>query len=214
MSEAVRYDQLAPKVDGTSLVTGPVRIAFPNLAQPKIQPGSTEPKYGLAILVPKTPVFTLWHADPACAPYAAVISAAVAKAALPGGRLPPGARFPGADGDEKPHVNGYPGHWIFNVAAKERPQMVGPNNVEYVGTLPFYGGCWVRVQLNAYYTAKFSVIAFGLNIVQFLRDGPRFSTRPDADKVFAPVIGVPVSPAAGPPAAPVVTLEPNDRLPW
>lgn len=73
--------------------------------------------------------------------------------------------------------------------SKERPKVVDQNVQEIIESSQFYAGCWARASVSAFaYDQKGNKgISFGLNHLQFMRDGDAFSARPKVEDAFQPV---------------------------
>lgn len=73
--------------------------------------------------------------------------------------------------------------------AKARPAIVDQNRQEILEERKVYAGCYVRANVTAFaYEQAGNVgVSFGLNAVQFVRDGQPFSGRPAINDCFEPI---------------------------
>ena len=154
----------------TRVITGKVRLSFPNLFTPRKRDEKSEPKYSVMVLVPKSDTETM-----------ARIRAAKAKAAEIGkdklGKGKPDSIV--KDGDS-PEANGedYPerlGHWYFTTSASEqyRPGVVDRNVQPIMDPSKVYSGVYAKVSVTAFaYNAVGNKgVSLGLNNVQILGGG-------------------------------------------
>ena len=199
---------------GTRLTIQNVRISYPHLFQPRaVQPGD-DPKYGVALLIPKN------H------PAVPAILQAIAqeKANKWGANVPPSASAPFYDGDTDPKYNivaDNHGHYIMNTSAslEQQPVLVDNNLQKVINPSTFYAGCYVNADVGAYpYDKGVSKgIAFGINGVQFVQDGERLDNRPSAEDMFGAPAGAPPPIASGvvgqPAGAPLAQPVPTQYQP-
>lgn len=192
---------------GVRIVIEGARLSYPHLFQARaITPGDT-PKFGTALLVPKT--------HPAIAQ---IMAAEVAeKGNKWGANIPPAYKgMPMYDGDTDPKYNTDPqnhGMMIINTGSTEKPHTVDQNAQPIMDASMMYAGCFVNADFNVYaYDQPMSKgCAFGLNGVQFVADGERIDGRMSAQEMFGPVAGAPapIAPGVAPiPAAAVPQGQP------
>ena len=175
----------APKPQGTTMNTGKARLSFVNIWEPKVARGSTEAKYSVSVLVPKSDTATKAKID-------ACIEAAkeVGKAKW-GGKIPVNLKLVVHDGDNDAERGDrgdeYKGHWFFTASTKTKPGVVDANREEITNTTAVYSGCYGKVNINFYpYDSNGSKgVACGLNHVQFLEDGEPLGGRGSAADAFA-----------------------------
>lgn len=166
--------------DGLSVLTGKVRLSFPNLVTPRAFEGGPA-KYTAAFIFPQ--------GHDLAALKEAIRRAAEAKW---GQNIPPNLRIPIRSAAEKADKAGYEdGQFFVNTTGNEPPQLVGPDNTpvgEQKALQMFYAGCWVNAYLRAFaYDQRGNKgVSLGLNAVQWLSDGDRLGNRVDATKVFSP----------------------------
>ena len=179
------------------VITGKVRLSFPNLFKARAAEEGQEPKFSVEILVPKSDTKTV--AKIRAAQNAAANSEKGRKAL---GDNPPvwgSEKFPhkkfsdtlrdGDDPDEQDGREERAGHWFMNVRSSEqyKPGVVDKGLQPVIDQSEVYGGVWARVSMSAYpYSTQGNKgISFGLNSVQVLGYGEPFgSAREDAAEVF------------------------------
>lgn len=160
--------------NATRVVTGKVRLSYVNAFKPRAIQDGQEPKYSLAILIPKTDKNTI-----------AKINAAI-KAAVENGKdklavkgiLPKNIKTPLRDGDEeRPDDAAYAGCYFLNANSKQKPQVVDVDRNEIHDPLDLYSGCYGRVSINfyAFNTNGNKGIGAGLGNIQKLADGEPLS---------------------------------------
>lgn len=159
------------------VVTGEVRLSWPELFEPKVAPGATVPKYSAMLLIPKTDEKTI----------KALRDAEKATAEEQkdkfGGKVPAKLRSIIRDGDGEDD-NGEPwserfperaGHYFMTVTANERykPGVVDAQLNPIIDPSEVYSGVYARVSLMpfAYNEQGNRGISFGLRNVQITRDG-------------------------------------------
>ena len=170
----------------TKVVTGKkTRFSYANVFEAKAINEGGDPKFSVAVLIPKKDKITL-----------AKIEAAVTAAIEEGkgkhfaGKTPPRAaiKLPLRDGDEeRPDDEAYAGHFFFNASSKTRPGIVDEDRNEITNKEEFYSGCIGRASINfyAFNTNGNSGVAAGLNNLQKLEDGTRLSGGSSAEEDFA-----------------------------
>jgi len=77
----------------------------------------------------------------------------------------------------------------MNLKSLQKPQVVDQDVQDILDSSLVYGGCYLKASINAYaYDAAGNRgIAFGLNNVQFVKDGKPFGNRTRAQDDFKPV---------------------------
>lgn len=180
----------------TRVITGEVRLSYPQLFKPRAAKEGQDAKYSVEILIPKTDTKTM-----------AKIRAAQNEAATDekgvktlGTSVPTwGAeKFPAKkwldtvrDGDDEEENDGRPerkGHWFMNVRsdARFKPGVVDKNLDKVIDESEVYGGVFARVSMTAYpFAGEQKGISFGLNNVQVLGKGESFgAARESAEDEF------------------------------
>jgi len=153
-----------------SLVTPEGRVSFPDVFKGK--PSENDPNTTVrevTLLIPKTQnIDVIKNA----------VRAAV-EAKWPDAKKRPGnLALPIRDGDtEKPHLDGYAGHWFMAFRCRNRvPGLVDASKQAIVNPDEFYAGCFARVSFDAYAydNAKKKGVSLGLNNIMKTKEGARF----------------------------------------
>lgn len=177
----------------TAVTTGPVRLSFEAILQPRAPRGSDgPPKYSATLLVPKTDTATVQSIFDA-------IEAAKREgiAGKWNGMAPAQPPHPVYDGDGvrpsgEPFGEECRGMWVFtaNASAERPPQVVDQQLREVIQPTKVYSGMWVRVNVNffAYNSNGRKGIGAGLNCVQLYKDDEPLGFKVDAKSVFSPVV--------------------------
>lgn len=170
-----------PQTDNTRVVTGTVRFSYVHVFEPWSGDGKSNPKFSVAILVPKSDRETLRKIH-------AAVEAAKEKGQQKWGKTAPRAlKLPLRDGDaERPDQPEYAGCYFFNASSKTRPNVVDASLNPILDYLDFYSGCYGRASINFYpfNTAGNYGVACGLNNLQKTRDGDPLGgtrSRPEDD---------------------------------
>jgi hypothetical protein len=177
--------------------TPAVRVSYPTLFTPRaFQPGN-DPKYGIVLMFDKSNAehmafMKLLHQD--C--QAALAEKWPKEEERPRVALVGETRSPIKDGDKTVNNNGIPlceknpeyaGQFIVRANTASRPAIVDRNMQEILDSNELYGGCFCKVNLNAY-TFDMSAnkgVTFGLNGVQKWSDGESFGGgRPPLEDMF------------------------------
>lgn len=211
--------------DPKKVLTPKFRVSFPALFEPKLPPGETDPKkakFGITML------FQVEGPDavditPLKNAVAAVLTEKFGADATKWPRDKAGkltVKTPFRDGTEKDYDGYGPGIIFCSASANRdrRPGLVFGNKEPINNPNDFYGGCYARATINAYWFDKGvnKGVAFGLNNVQKWSDGEPFSgkSKPENDFDELPMPTEPLSPvgttAAG--AAPSATGAKKDPL--
>lgn len=167
----------------TALVTGIVRFSYLQVWEPKtMNLDSTDKKYSVALLIPKSDKPTLMKIK-------AAINAAIAAGLSNkfGGKQPPNLKMPVRDGDlERPGDEVYAGHYFINATARMQPGIVDKNRNEILDQDEVYSGCYGRADINfyAFNTNGNKGIACGLNNLQKTKDGEPLGGRRNAITAF------------------------------
>lgn len=159
------------------IITGEVRLSWPELFEAKIPPNGTEPKYSVMLLIPKSDTKTM------DALFKAEKQTAEERKEIFGGKVPAKLRSIIHDGDAEnddgePWADRYPeraGHYFMSVSANERyrPGVVDAQLNPVMDRAEVYSGVYARVSLVsfAYAASGNKGISFGLRNVQITRDG-------------------------------------------
>jgi len=159
------------------VTTPEFRVSFPAVFQSRAFEGQ-EPKYSVSMLFDKkTDISELKQ-----------LAAKALKEKWPNdAERPKGLRNPFRDGDvEHPDKKEYAGKLFVNAKSKMRPGVVDQNLQKIISEDDFYAGCYARATVTcyAYDRAGNRGVAFGLQNLQKVRDGERFSGRVDAENDF------------------------------
>ena len=165
------------------------RVSFPSVHQAK-SINNSDPKYSLQMIWPK-----IFVGDDEEAvenrKLMGLLKQAVLDCAIekwgPDKAKWPKIRTPFRDGAEK-DLEGYGKDVIFaGATSKNRPGVVDQDVNPIVEPGAFYGGCYAQATINPYaYDKAGNVgIAFGLQNVQMVRDGAKFSGKSDPKDDFA-----------------------------
>lgn len=184
-----------------SITTGKVRASFVHIFQPHAAPGSTDAKYSVTLLIPKTDAATL------NAVYAEIEQAKQAGVQkVFGGVLPPVINLPIYDGDGT-RPNGEPfgpecrGHMVLRASSREQPAVVDLHVQPILSPAEVYSGCYIRASIDffAYNQSGNRGIGCGLNAVQKIEDGESLTSRVTAAEAFggSNAYTVPAGTAAG-----------------
>lgn len=175
----------------TKVITGVARLSYVHVFEPKSINGS-EPKYSVAVLIPKTDKATIEKLKLA-------MNAALehGKTSKFGGKVPPNLKMPLRDGDvDRPDDDVYKGHYFINCNSDKRPGIAKPVGKhpdgrtkfqEITDTTELYSGCYGRVSINFY---AFNIngnrgIAAGLGNIVKVQDGEPLAGRASVEREFA-----------------------------
>jgi hypothetical protein len=154
----------------TRVITGKVRLSFPNLFTPRKPNEKAEPKYSVMVLIPKSDTETMDRLRAAEAE-----AAEIGKAKL--GKGKPSSIIKDGDAEEA-DTETYPeraGHWYFTTSASEqyRPGVVDRNVQPIMDPSEVYSGVYAKVSVTAfaYNTQGNKGVSLGLNNVQILGGG-------------------------------------------
>lgn len=178
-----------PKVNGTKVVTGVVRLSYANLLQPKASGEGEEPRYSTQLIIPKSEKATL----------KALEQARKAAFDADGGSKLKGVKYANvyntlrdADeefdtDDEKPELKNC---YFMNVSNKTKPgivKRVNGANVETDDPEEVYSGVYAIVSLNfyAFNVGKNKGLTAGLNNVMVLGYGDYLGGRASANSDFS-----------------------------
>jgi hypothetical protein len=157
-----------------------VRFSYVNLETAKCAPGSTIPKFGMSVIIPKANKKTIRTIEDAI------------EAAIVLGKEKHGSKFgtapkfklPLRDGDEEREDTAYAKSVFLNANSNNRPGMVDKKVQPILDLKEIKSGDWGNVSLNFYpfNVGTSSGVAVGLNHVQKVKDGEPlggFSTAED-----------------------------------
>lgn len=166
----------------TKVITGKVRFSYAHVFEPTAIGESTDEKYSVSIIIPKSDTKTIKEIE------AAVETAKQqGKTSKWGNKVPPTLKLPLRDGDiERPDDEAYAGSYFINATSKTKPGIVDANLKKLMSQEDFYSGCYGRASLNFYpFDAKGNKgVACGLNNLQKTEDGQPLSGRASAEDDF------------------------------
>ena len=172
----------------TQITTGKVRLSYANIWTPKAMNEGQEPKYSVALLIPKTDKETL---DKVKAAMKAAIDQGESILKDPKtGKMPTSVKKTLYDGDgEKPNGGEYgeecKGCYVLNTSSKQKPLIVDKNVEPILDQTEVYSGSYARVSVNfyAYNNSGSKGIGCGLGNIQKIADGEPLGgrTRPEDD---------------------------------
>lgn len=178
-------EQLKTKV----ITANDCRFSYANVLQPsRGMNDDSEPKYSVAVLIPKTAKATLKQLSDAVA-----AAKEEGKGKKWGGKMPTGLKLPIRDGDEeRPDDPNYAGMYFFNASSKRKPQVIDRDGKLIDDPMEFYSGCWGRISVNfyAFNTNGNKGIGVGLgNIIKTKDDESLGGGGSKAQDDFADLIG-------------------------
>lgn len=166
---------MAEEKKQNKIMTPEFRVAFPSVFQPRSFDGG-DAKYTVTMLFPK-------DAD------LGILREAAKQAMLERwpskDKRPKKLKNPFLDGDEV-EWDGFEGCTFIRATSKFAPGIIDRAKKPITTEERFYAGCYARATVNAfaYDTAGNRGVAFGLQNLQFLRDGEPFSGRTKAEDDF------------------------------
>ena len=165
----------------TKVVTGKVRASYAHVFTPEAIDETSEAKYSIALIIPKSDTVTINKIKTA-------IEAAkeAGKTSKFAGKIPANLKLPLRDGDfERPDADEYQDAYFLNATSRTKPGIVDKNLNPILDQDEFYSGCYCRASITfyAFNTSGNKGIACGLNNIQKLSDGQPLGgrTTPDAD---------------------------------
>lgn len=206
-------------VDGGAVRTGPVRLAFANLAHPakrgQNDPPDKKMKFGATLLFPPYPIVQQQIQQVLVPAYLDTVRREFPQSIGADGQ-PFGLHSPFHDQAEKQNFTGFtPGGICFACTTDFKPQCVDMNMNPIVDEKALYSGVWALVAMRLYaYRDKKRGVSFGMNSVMILQaDTPLGGAGGDPKKDFAGVkIDAQYNPHAGFGAS-APTLPPSSVLP-
>lgn len=198
------YQNIATKV-----LTGEVRLSYANLITPRESQQGGEPKYSVALLIPKSDTATIEDIRQSMK---AAYEEGVAKK---WGGAHPQMKELLHDGDGVKPSTGLPygeeckGHYVITASSVKKPQVVGIDNIKCeLAPQDIYSGMYARVTVNffPYDTANSKGVGCGLGNVLKTRDGEPLAGGATAESDFADIGLAPGTPAAAPRINPITGL--------
>ena len=162
------------------LKTPVFRGSFVHLVEPKAPAPGAEPKYSMAIVLPKE--------DPVTKAFMKELSAMVnGKATEKFGKLPKKLKKPWKDGDAEDREE-WDGCWVVNASNKSRPGIVGPDLQPVMDPEILYSGAHYRASISAWgwkHPTGGEGVSLNLDNVMWVQDGEAFVSRTNAADDFA-----------------------------
>jgi hypothetical protein len=170
----------------THVVTNPVRLSYERLLKPGKGPSSTEEKYSVTLLIPKSDTSTIQRINAGI--QAAIQSALTAKwngvkpAVLP----TPIHDGDGVKQDGTPYGAECKGCYVLTASSSTRPGVVDVNCNPIIDQTQVYSGMYGRVSLDffGYFNSGKKGVGAGLSNVQKTADGDPLSGRASAEDDF------------------------------
>lgn len=203
------YQNIATKV-----LTGEVRLSYANLSTPRAPQQGGDAKYSVTLLIPKSDAASKADID------ASILAAYNEGVSKKWGGARPQPKTLVHDGDSLresglPYGEECKGHWVLNASTKNKPQVVGIDNLDCeLAPSDVYSGMYARVTINffAYDTAGSKGVGCGLGNVLKTRDGEPLSGGASAVSDFGGLGQSFVQPTAASSGRP--TVNPITGLPW
>lgn len=172
---------ITPKVKGTRVVFGPVRLSYTHLLSKYAFEGDNgDGKYSTNILIPKNETETIDAIRAAIA--TAQKEAKIGKWKNKPGT--PGKTDPLFDGEGRDDI--YNGHYYLNAKSNNRPQVVDRDMQPITNEDEVYSGMWAYVSVSFYgYSIGGNGIACAINSVRKYKDDERLGGGPSAAEDFA-----------------------------
>lgn len=168
-------------MQATKVVTGKVRFSYLNVFRPKAINDSSDEKYSVSLIIPKTDTETIAKCE------AAIRAAMEMGKTKWGGKIPKGLKIPLRDGDEERDDEAYAGCMFINASARTKPGLINKNRQQITDEEELYSGCYGRASINFYpFDASGNRgVAAGLNNLLKLEDGEPLGGRQSAENDFA-----------------------------
>jgi hypothetical protein len=170
-------------VNSTRVITGPVRLSYANVHEPKSINGG-DPKYSVSLIIPKADTKTIAAINKA-------VDAAIEEGRGKfGGKVPNKSilKLPLRDGDiDRPDDEAYASSYFVNANSTTPPEIVDKDLNPIMSRSEVYSGVYARVSINfyAFNTNGNRGIACGLGNIQKIRDGEPLGGKTSAAEDFA-----------------------------
>lgn len=176
----------------TTVTTPEFRISYPKVFKPETNKLSGKLEYSIEALFSKTTDFKTMKE--------AAKNACINKWGTDEKKWPRNLKSPFRDQGEKERDGTLPEGLVKGATfirfkcdgSKHKPVVVGPDRGEILEESKFYAGGFARASVAAfaYSQAGNNGVSFGLNMLQFVRDGEPFSGRPKVEDAFEPIAQV------------------------
>jgi hypothetical protein len=165
----------------TKVVTGKVRFSYAHVWEPVAIEGSTDEKYSVSLIIPKSDKITIAKIKEA------IKNAEEAGKAKFGGKVPSNLKLPLRDGDiDRPDDENYANSYFLNANSKTAPGVVDAKLNKIIIQDEFYSGCYGHASITfyAFNTNGNKGIACGLNNLMKTSEGEPLEGRSTADEDF------------------------------
>ncbi len=171
-----------------SITTPVFRVSFPSVFKARRNEQNGKDEFSVQALFPKGTDLSAMKkmADAACVKKWGLKAAEMVKS--------PKFKNPFRDQGEKIKDGKLPegceaGAIFMTFKSTNRPTVVDQDVQEILEPAKFYAGCYARANVGAFaYETKGNIgVSFGLNHVQFYKDGPPLSGRPTVESAFEPI---------------------------
>jgi hypothetical protein len=168
----------------SKLITPVFRGSFVHLVEPKAPAPGADPKYSIAIVLPK--------GDPATKAFMKSLNEMVmAKATEKFGKVPKKLKKPWKDGDAEDREE-WAGCWVVSASNKTRPGVVGPDLQPVMEPEVLYSGAYYRASITSWgwkHATGGEGNSLNLDNVMWVKDGEPFTNRAKAEDDFADFAG-------------------------
>lgn len=166
----------------TTVVTPVVRLSFPNLFKPRAAVEGGAPKYSATLLFDKKA-----QQDPGFKKLQQAVEQAIEEKW--GAERPKKMKLPFLTTSDFENVpDGYEDDMVIvRTSTTQPPGVVDRHREEIINPTEIYAGCYVKAAVHAYawqHPTGGKGVSIGLDLVQFVKDGPAFTKRVKAADVF------------------------------
>lgn len=173
------------------------RVSYPYMFRPqKPMEAGKEPSYSITMLFKKGEDLSALKKD---------VVACIVEKFGPDQNAWPKMKLPFRDQGDKQSEGYEKGAVFITATSKKKPGLLDANAQPILNESEFYAGCFAHATVRAFYYDKGvnKGVAFGLQNVQKVSDGPPLSSRPPAEEEFKPIGGgeAPATAGADPMAA-------------
>lgn len=183
----------------TSITTPAFRISYPKVFKPHLNKLSKDMEYDILALfklgenldamkqAAKNAMENRWGSNPSAWPALTLNPFRDQKEKMKNGALPDG------------YISGAIFMRFACKAEKHKPLVVDQQRNAILEESKFYPGAWAKANVNAYAFQKGTNVgvAFGLNMLQFVKDDQPFSGRPSVEQAFEPIVDAKTDSAPG-----------------
>ncbi len=169
--------------EGTKVLTGEVRFSYVHVFEPKAMDGSSDEKYSVSLIIPKTDKKTV-----SAIRQALKNAAEIGKNTKFAGKVPKDFDKALRDGDEeRSDDENYANSYFVNATSKGKPGVVDKYRKVITDETEFYSGCFGHASLNFYpFNSNGNRgVACGLNNLMKTKEGTFLGGRASAESDFA-----------------------------